>query len=148
MKSIENGSVCRDKCRLCPISTRKILRGNDGDGIAGIGFNEQYLTVVVSEVCILNNLRDKRPKFESLVCGLVVKDQAKTFDFAGLFNKEKPTNKLFRYGERRLPHFRRADLFEDPFQHISDLHHIREISLVRVISQWSQNAVYVGISFH
>ena len=64
-----------DKRRLVAVATGKVLRSNDADRIASLGFHQQNLAMVVGKIGAFNNLCDERPKFERLVGSLVVEHQ-------------------------------------------------------------------------
>ena len=78
-----------DESRLMAVASGEVLRGDDTDLFARLRLHEKDFGVVVGEVGALHRLGDKRPKFESLVRGLVVEDEIEGGDVAGLFDKEK-----------------------------------------------------------
>ena len=76
------------------VAASQVLRGNDGDGVTGFGFYQQYLAVIVSKIGSLNNLGDERPEFERLVRGLMVKNKVDATDFLILSDEEKASQKF------------------------------------------------------
>ena len=72
MEPVEDYFIGGDKCRLVAVATGKVLRSNDADRIAPLGFHQQNLAMVVGKICSLDNLGDERPQFERLVGRLMV----------------------------------------------------------------------------
>lgn len=88
MENCENLRRGRDESGLVAVAASEVLRGDDADRVAALGFYQQNLAVIVSKIGALNNLGDERPKFESLVCRLVVEHKVNPAHALILCNKE------------------------------------------------------------
>ena len=64
MEICENLRRGRDESGLVAVAASQVLRGDDADRVAALGFYQQNLAVIVSKISALNNLGDERPKFE------------------------------------------------------------------------------------
>ena len=137
-----------DKRRLVAVATGKVLRSNDADRIAMLGFYQQYLAVIVSKIGALNNLGDERPEFERLVGCLVVENKVNPAHTLILCDEKESAKKFLRYGERSLPDLGDADLPQNPFENVGHLDGITQIRLKRCIFQRSKDLVDVGGAFH
>ena len=73
---------------LVAVAASKVLRGDDADRVAALGFHQQNLAVVVSKIGALDNLGDERPKFERLVGRLVVEHKVNPAHALILCNEE------------------------------------------------------------
>ena len=80
MEPVEDCFIGGDKRRLVAVATGQVLRSNDADRIASLGFHQQNLAMVVGKIGALNNLCDERPQFERLVGSLVVEHKVKFTD--------------------------------------------------------------------
>lgn len=124
---VQPGKDCRvgrDKSGLVAVAASEVLRGYDGDSIALLGLYKEYLAVVVGKICSLDNLGDERPKFERLVRGLVVEYKIDARHFVCLADEEKSPQKFLGDRERGLPYFGNADLRQNPFEDVCNLHGI------------------------
>ena len=88
MEICENLRRGRDESGLVAVAASEVLRGDNADRVAALGFHQQNLAVVVSKISALDNLGDERPKFERLVGGLVVENKVNTRDLFILSNEE------------------------------------------------------------
>lgn len=88
MEPVEDYFVGGDKRRFMAIATGQVLRGDNRNSISGFGFYQQYLAVIVSKICALDNLGDERPKFERLVGRLVVEHKVNPAHALILCNEE------------------------------------------------------------
>ena len=148
MERGKDNRVGADESTFGTIASREVLRGDDGDSLAGLRFHQQNLAVIICKVGAFDNLGDERPKFERLVRRLVVENKVDTRNFLVLADKEQTPEKFFGNGKRCLPNFRHADLRKNPVENVGNLNSVRKIRLKRSIFQWFKNFVYVGSSFH
>lgn len=88
MEICENLRRGRDESGLVAVTASEVLRGDDADRVAALGFHQQNLAVIVSKICPLNNLGDERPKFERLVGSLVVEHKVNPAHALILCDKE------------------------------------------------------------
>ena len=144
----KNSRVGGDKSGLVAVAASEVLRGDDADGIASIGLDKEYLAVVVGKICALDNLGDERPKFERLVCGLMVENKIYARHFVCLANEEQSPQKLLGDRERGLPHLRHTDLRQNPFEDVGYLYGITQIRLERLCCKRFEDLVDVGCAFH
>ena len=123
-----------DKSTNGAITACQILRRDDGNHRAVVTLDEQNFGVIVGEECALDNLGDERPEFERLVGRLMVEHQVDARYFVCLANKEKAAQELLGNGKRSLPYLSDTDLLKHPLQYVSNLHRVREISLIRLFA--------------
>lgn len=83
-----------DESGLVAVAASEVLRSDDADRIASLGFHQQNLTVVVSKIGALDNLGNERPKFERLVGRLVVEHKVDARDFFIFGDKKESSKKL------------------------------------------------------
>ena len=72
MESVEDCFIGGDKRRFVAVATGQVLWGDDRNSISGFGTHQQNFAVIVGKIRALDNLSDKRPKFQRLVGRLVV----------------------------------------------------------------------------
>ena len=124
MEPVEDGFIGGDKRRFVAVATGQVLRSNDADRIASLGLHQQNLAVVVGKIGALDNLGNERPKFERLVGCLVVKNKVNPAHALFLCDEKESAKKFLRNGERSLPYFGNADLTQNPFENVGNLHGI------------------------
>ena len=72
MQGIEDIWVCGHNGGFMAVAPCKVLRGNNGDRYRS-RLNKNNLAVVVSKVGMFNDLRDKSPQAECLLCSFEIK---------------------------------------------------------------------------
>lgn len=123
----------RDESGLVAVAASEVLRGDNRDGISGLGFYQQNLAVIVREIGSLDNLGDERPEFERLVRGLMVENKVDACNFFVLSDEKEPSQKFLGDRERSLPNLGYAYLRQYPFEDVGHLDGITQIRLKRSI---------------
>ena len=147
VEGVEDTEVCGDNGGFVAITACEVLRGDDCYAM-GRALNEYNLAVVVGEVGVFDDLCEKSPQTKCLLCGFEIQKQVDRVHIAAFGNKIQSPQKLFRNGKRGLPNGALAYLREYPFNDVSHLQCVGEITLRLVRLQGLKIVFYLYTAFH
>lgn len=90
----EHRRIRCDHSGLITVTTSKVLRRDDGDGLTRLRTYQDNLTMVVGEIGVLNHPSEERPETKRFLCGLEIEDKVDCPHLTGLLDEVQAAQKL------------------------------------------------------